>query len=106
MGHIRLGTLPKTKPWRQVFEELNQPVSDPARVAAAVSEAADTQLGKLRGDAALTYCFWTLARVISASREADFSAALQNIGISIEGVFSGAGLVHRVSEAVEAGLQE
>lgn len=106
MGHIRLGTIPKTKPWKSLFTELEQPSIDAAGVAGAVAAGAEKQLDTLKGDPALSYCFWALARVLSASREADFSAALNDIGISIVGVRSGAAFIHRISQVVERELRK
>lgn len=105
MGHIRLGTLPKSRPWRQVLAELDSPQINASAVASAVANAAQAQLANLKGDPALTYCFWTLARVLSAARGPDFASGLTEAGISSEGITSGAALVARVAKAVEIGLR-
>lgn len=50
LGHIRLGTIPKTKPWKQLFTEFEQPSIDTAAIAASVATGAESQLNNLRGD--------------------------------------------------------
>src|SRR5215207_1643880 len=106
MGHIRLGTLPRTRPWRAVFAALEQPSIDATSVATAVAGATGEQLGSLKGDPALTYCFWTLARIVTAARESDFASRLQNLGIKTAGITDGVAFVREVARAVEKGLRE
>jgi len=105
MGHIRLGRLPKTKPWQRVFGILDGSDVDPAQLSNAVLGAARKELAGLKGDEAVSYCFWVLARVATAARSPDFASELRRLGIPSEGVQSGAQFVQRVAKAVQAELQ-
>jgi hypothetical protein len=106
MGHIRIGILPKTRQWQQVFAALNHAVERPAEVATATAGAAEERFEKLKGDPALTYCFWTLAQIATAARSDDFRARLQEIGVRGDAITSGVSFVQQVAQAVEKGLRQ
>jgi hypothetical protein len=81
MGHIRLGRLPKTLRWRGVVALLDESPVDVSAVARATALAAEERLRELAHDPALTRCFWVLTRLTWASRSANFTAELANIGL-------------------------
>lgn len=80
MGHIRLGTLPDTKGWRNVVGLIADGGSA-AQVAAATSEAAQNGLDLAKDDPGLCHTVWLLAKIALAARQADFGAALNAIGV-------------------------
>lgn len=80
MGHNRLGSLPDTRPWRQVVEHLAGGASV-AAVAGATSAAAVAGLDRGRNDAGVAHVVYLLARTALAARDDAFSAALGAVGI-------------------------
>lgn len=104
MGHIRLGRLPKTKPWARVFETLADPGIDAPALAAATAHAAASRFEQLKSDEALQQAVWCLARLGNAAKTADFAAELVSIGIDPRRAGSGLGLVSELSRAIEGGL--
>lgn len=83
MGHVRLGTLPRSRKWEQVVA-LVAAGSDASQVAAATMEAAQDRLKLLSDDPALIRSFWLLLQVSQLSRqEGDFVQALAGIGIVV-----------------------
>jgi len=83
MGHLRLGRLPKTLRWQAVVGLLTESPDDVLGIACATGAAANARLRRLGSDPSLVYCFWLLTRLMAASREEDFSAALNRLDIGI-----------------------
>lgn len=101
MGHIRLGRLPDTAPWRHVVG-LVAGGADVAAVAAATTEAAQHGLKLARGDGNFLECLWALLTAARAAKADDFKAALLAEGIKVEGDADVLGLVSAVSERIDA----
>jgi hypothetical protein len=99
MGHIRLGQLPKTKPWKRVFEALDLPGVDGARVAAATASAAGDRFEALKSDPTLQQVVWLLVRVGTAAEGDDFTRDLAALGLDPRRASSGIGLVAEVARA-------
>jgi hypothetical protein len=104
MGHIRLGRIPKTKPWRSLFEALETGDVSAAALSKATALGLQTEVAGLQRDQAINYCFWVLVRLATAAR-ADFGAELRQLGIQPEAVSSGLGFVQQVSRSVERELK-
>jgi hypothetical protein len=83
MGHQRLGTLPRSKLWKDVVE-LIEHRADVEEVAPATSLAAEQSMIDASQDAAVQHAFYLLAKIPLAAREQDFEAALKGLGIPIE----------------------
>jgi len=81
MGHIRLGTLPKTRRWREVVELLDDSPGLTGALVAAITDAADSRLRRLASDESLNYAFWLLTRVAFSARSGNFPAQLERLGI-------------------------
>ena len=87
MGHQRLGTIPKTKKWTAVVDEvlggngLGQ--DDIARIAASTLDAAGTALEKGQSDAGVAYTFFLLSQIALAARHEDWREALEGAGITL-----------------------
>ncbi|TSC54342.1 MAG: hypothetical protein LiPW30_703 [Parcubacteria group bacterium LiPW_30] len=101
MGHIRLGRLPKKKPWSAVFSVLKGENITPSDVARTVVQSAKEQFSVLEGNAGVNYCFWILVRIATAARSNNFFTELEQLGINIAGVNSGVAFVQHVSKSVE-----
>lgn len=83
MGHIRLGTLPQTKRWRQVVSLLEGGAGTP-EVASATLEASKSGFQKAAKDEGLLHTAWLLTQVVSAARSPNFSSSLNNAGLDVE----------------------
>jgi hypothetical protein len=82
MGHIRLGTLPKTKKWNQVVS-LIAAGADIERVAAASADAAEHGLERASHDEGLAHAFWLLTQIPQAARQSNFSERLWELGLTV-----------------------
>lgn len=80
MGHIRLGTLPTSRKWREVVREL-QVGADIEVVAAAAAEAAETSLRGASNDPAFLHAFWLLTQLPLAARGPAFAQDLRRLGL-------------------------
>src|ERR1700730_16641582 len=63
MGHIRLGTLPKTQKWEHVVG-LIAGGADVERIAAASADAAERGLERASQDQGLAHAFWLLTQIL------------------------------------------
>jgi hypothetical protein len=72
MGHIRLGTLPKTHKWQRVVG-LIAGGADVERIAAASADAAEHGLERASQDHGLAHAFWLLTQIPQAARQIDLS---------------------------------
>jgi hypothetical protein len=80
MGHIRLGTLPKSRKWNQVVG-LIAGGADVEQVAAASADAAETGLERASDDIGLAHAFWLLTQIPLAARQTDFLRRLRALGL-------------------------
>jgi hypothetical protein len=106
MGHVRLGSLPQTKPWRQVVELVSDGSTEVAAVAAATMRAADRGLEVAATDAGMRHSIWLLAQITLAAREDNFSSALSEIGVRVPDSPSVFDIVGGFSESVDRALNE
>lgn len=82
MGHIRLGTLPKTHKWEQVVGLITAG-ADVGRIAAASAEAAEHGLERASQDQGLAHAFWPLTQIPQAARQTDFANRLSQLGLNV-----------------------
>jgi hypothetical protein len=82
MGHIRLGTLPKTQKWNQVVN-LIAGGADVERIAAASADAAEQGLERASHDEGLAHAFWLLTQIPQAARQSNFSERLWELGLTV-----------------------
>lgn len=101
MGHIRLGSLPTSKKWRQVVELIadGAPVGD---VAALSAEAADYALKEASRDPALGEVLWLLVNLPLAARAPGFEAALARLDLHLDGPLSLFSLTAAIAERLDA----
>jgi len=59
-GHLRLGRLPKTQPWSDVFQVLESESLDGTRLARTTAEAAHGELWAIGHDPAVNYSLLVL----------------------------------------------
>ena len=81
MGHIRLGSLPKTQKWNQVVS-LIAGGADVEQIAAASADAAEHGLERASQDEGLAHAFWLLTQIPQAARQSNFSERLWELGFT------------------------
>lgn len=101
MGHIRVGRLPKTKPWAGLFDHFQGSEIDAAQVSQATAEAAQQEFAALERDRKINHCFWFLVRLVTAARSNDFTGELARLGLSNPSFTSGLAFVQQVARTVE-----
>lgn len=82
MGHVRLGSLPRSRKWQQVVGLLDDD-ADVRRIAAASSEAAEAALAKAASEPSFAEAFWLLTQIPLAARSDDFADALRGLGLKV-----------------------
>jgi hypothetical protein len=100
VGHIRLGTLPKSKKWQQVVALLGNG-ADVAEIAAAAADAAGRDLRNAADDPVLHQTVWLLTQLPLAARDPAFAQRLRELGLPVSdrpGLFE---LLAGYSEAVD-----
>lgn len=105
MGHSRLGTLPDTSRWRKLVAAIAGG-ANVAAVADATMHAAKTGLELADGDEGFKQTFYLLSQVALASREENFSAALNDAGIKVGPAASVLALVGSFTSAIDDHLRE
>jgi hypothetical protein len=100
MGHVRLGSLPQTRSWKEVVGLLYAaaPVDD---VAAASAQAAEGSIGHAASDPALGHSIWLLTQLPLAARTRDFPSALQELGLKIDTAPTLLSIVGAFADAVD-----
>jgi hypothetical protein len=82
MGHQHLGTLPRSKKWRDVIDLISGG-ANVQHVAAATSDAAERQMIDASNDPAVRYTVWLLTQIPLAARKEHFPAELKRLGLAI-----------------------
>src|SRR5262245_18184446 len=82
MGHIRLGTLPKTQKWQEVVGLIAEG-ADVEYVAAASANAAEHAIERASNDPGLAHAFWLLTQIPQAARQANFAYRLCEPGLTV-----------------------
>src|SRR5215467_6734188 len=105
MGHIRLGTLPKTQKWNQVLS-LIAGGADVERIAAASADAAEHGFERAAQDEGLAHAFWLLTQIPQAARQSNFSERLWQLGLNVSSKPSLLEIVAAFTGAVDHHLRE
>lgn len=82
MGHVRLGTIPRTRKWIQVLDLIDSQAAT-EQVAAATMDASQRGLARAAQDPTLVHTVWLLTQVTVAARKDDFVGALRELGFQI-----------------------
>lgn len=100
MGHLRLGTLPQSKRWREVVGLLESDASllDIAEAAALASES---DLKRAANDPLFQYVASLLVRLPLAARAPGFPDGLEELGIAGDRDGSVSALLSGIDEAIE-----
>jgi hypothetical protein len=101
MGHLRLGTLPTSRKWREVVGLLANPSSSAPELAAATIDAAKGGIKRAASDTGFIKAFWLLTQIPLAARQPDFGVALKRLGLRVPAKPSAFDVLAAVSESVE-----
>lgn len=82
MGHVRLGSLPRTRKWREVVD-LIVAGAEVDQVATATLTAAEKALKRSFQDVGLGQAMWLLAQLPLAAKEPNFGEALRKRGLDV-----------------------
>ncbi len=82
MGHQHLGTLSRSRKWREVIELISGGANVQS-VAAATSAAAEQQMLDARDDPAVKHAVWLLTQIPTAARKEDFAVELRKLGFRV-----------------------
>lgn len=91
MGHTRLGTIPKTRKWNELVEQVagagltgdTATAADISSIAAQTLDAAQKSLDRAADDPGVRYTFYLLTQVALASRTSNWERALGEHGIHL-----------------------
>lgn len=82
MGHVRLGTLPQTRAWKEVVRLLADG-ADVAQIADATLLAADKAFEGMAHDAGFTESVWLLTQLGIAAKHENPTAHLESVGLKL-----------------------
>jgi hypothetical protein len=105
MGHIRLGTLPRTQKWDRVVS-LIAGGADVGLIASASADAAEHGLERASHDEGLAHAFWLLTQIPQAARQVDFSERLWELGLNVSSRPTLLEIVAAFTRAVDGHLRE
>ncbi len=105
MGHIRLGTLPQSKKWREVMAllESDAPLE---RVAMAAAEASERDLSRASSDPRFQFVANLLVTLPLQARSPGFSEYLESLGLGSNDMASTTDLLSGLSRAIDANAHE
>ncbi len=99
MGHIRLGTLPQSKKWRDVVRLLDSSALL-EEVAEAAANASETDLRRASEDPNFQFVTQLLVKLPLLARAPGFEAAMANLGIEASALGSVTGLLAGLDDAI------
>jgi len=102
MGHTRLGTLPRSKAWREVVE-LIAAGADASQIAQATINAAERAFSFVRDDCGYHHAVWLLTQLGLAGKAPNPREYLREQGIEIPKNTSLPGIVAAISSAFDNG---
>lgn len=105
MGHIRLGTLPQSKKWRQVVELLNANASL-EEIAEASARASELDLKRASDDPAFQFVAKLMVELPLMARSPGFDGSLDKLGLKPDALTSVSALLSGVSEAIDRNVFE
>lgn len=100
MGHIRLGTLPQSKKWRDVVELLDSDAPIDV-IAEAAAKASERDLSRASGDPNFQFVSSLLVRLPLLARAPGFEGALADLGVGDNAPSSVTGLLAGLELAID-----
>lgn len=105
MGHIRLGTLPHSKKWRQVVELLISNASL-EEVAEAAAWASERDLDRSSDDPSFQFISKLLIELPLMARSPGFDGSLKELGMGVDALGSVSALLSGISDAIDLNAYE
>ena len=99
MGHIRLGTLPQSKKWRDVIGLLDADAPLDA-IAEAAALASETDLRRAPGDPSFQFVTQLLVGLPLLARAPGFETEMQDLGLGSDALESVTGLLAGLNAAI------
>jgi hypothetical protein len=103
VGHIRLGTLPRTRRWAQVVAQIEGGASAP-QVANATITAAEKGLARAANDRGVVEAVLLLMQLPLAARSEDFASTLWGSGVNVSSSPGLMEIIGAVTDAIDARL--
>jgi len=103
MGHIRVGTLPATRRWKDVVGLITEG-AEASRVAEAVTHAWEQAFNTVRSDAGFREAVWLLMQIGVAGKSPDPNGHLSSVGVEVSGASSVVEVAMALSAAMERRL--
>ncbi|MCP4184312.1 MAG: hypothetical protein GY761_13520 [Hyphomicrobiales bacterium] len=100
MGHIRLGTLPQTKKWRQVVDLLDSD-APLEQIAEAAARASERDLDCSSDDPSFQFISKLLVELPLMARSPGFEDELKRLGMDANALGSVSALLSGVSDAID-----
>ena len=100
MGHIRLGTLPRSKKWRDVVGLIDSEAPIDA-IAEAAAKASETDLSRVSDDPRFQFVSGLLVRLPLLARAPGFEETLTDLGVGDNALSSVAGLLAGLKLAID-----
>src|SRR5438105_1881488 len=104
MGHIRIGTLPATRRWKDVIGLVAEG-AEVSRVAEATTHAWQLAFDKVRNDAGFREAVFLLTQLGVAGKSGDPAGRLGAAGLEVGGAGSVVEVAMALSEAMERRIQ-
>lgn len=105
MGHTRLGTLPRSKHWREVVE-LIAAGADVSQVAEATVKAAEGAFSFVSNDVGYNHAVWLLTQIGLAGHSDNPLHHLRSVGVNVPDNTSLPGIVSALSAALDSGSRK
>jgi hypothetical protein len=99
MGHIRLGTLPQSKKWRDVIRLLDSPASLD-NIAEAAARASENDLRRASADPNLQFVTQLLVKLPLLARAPGFEAEMAALGVGPDALGSVTGLLVGLNDII------
>jgi len=104
MGHVRLGSLPRSRAWKEVVGLITAG-ADVSQIANATIRAADKAFSFVLNDEGFTEAVWLMTQLAIAAKKDNFNDHLQSVGINLPEDTSLPDVAAAVAEAMDRKLE-
>jgi len=104
MGHVRLGSLPRSRAWKEVVGLITAG-ADVSQIANATIRAADKAFSFVLNDEGFTEAVWLMTQLAIAAKKDNFNDHLQSVGINLRQDTSLPDVAAAVAEAMDRKLE-
>ncbi len=104
MGHVSLGSLPRSRAWKEVVGLITAG-ADVSQIANATIRAADKAFSFVLNDEGFTEAVWLMTQLAIAAKKDNFNDHLQSVGINLPQDTSLPDVAAAVAEAMDRKLE-